>query len=74
MEKEKEEFVDGYAILDSDWQLVTWQEGIQEFAKGKKLIATFYFQKWTFQLLVEVRNDGYLAAAIEKGKWYVKTK
>ena len=72
MEKEKEEFVGGYVVLDSDWQLVTWREGIQEFAKGKRLIVTFNNQKWIFQELVEVPS--YFALAIANGEWYVKIK
>ena len=57
-----------------DWQEVkqpvTWQEAIQEFAKGKKLIVKLNNQEWTLGALVELTN--YLDIAITKGKWYVE--
>ena len=56
------------------WELVrhpvTWQEAIQEFAKGKKLIVKFNNQEWTLGALVELPK--YLDIAITKGKWYVE--
>ena len=61
-------------LNDSDWQLVrqpvTWQEAVQEFAKGKKLIVKFNNQEWTLDALVEVPK--YLDVAITKGEWYVE--
>ena len=64
----------GNVALDLDWQpvpeLVTWQEAIQEFAKGKRLIVNFNNQKWTLEELVEVPN--YLDIAITNGEWYVE--
>ena len=62
------------SLLNSDWQLVrqpvTWQEAVQEFAKGKKLIVKFNNQEWTLDALVELPN--YLDVAITKGTWYVE--
>ena len=64
----------GNAGLYLDWheakQSVTWQEAIQEFAKGKKLIVKLNNQEWTLGALVELTN--YLDIAITKGKWYVE--
>ena len=64
----------GNVCLELDWkpvhQTVTWQEAIQEFAKGKKLIVKFHNQEWTLSELVELPN--YLDVAITKGEWYVE--
>ena len=58
---------DGWEIVR---QPVPWQEAIQEFAKGKKLIVKLNNQEWTLGALVELPK--YLDIAITKGEWYVE--
>lgn len=58
---------DGWEIAR---QPVTWQEAIQEFSKGKKLVVSFSNQEWTLGVLVQLPE--YLDRAITNGKWYVE--
>ena len=65
---------DGNFTVNDDWQEVkqpvTWQEAIQEFAKGKKVTAKFNNQEWTLGALIELPE--YLNRAITNGKWYIE--
>ena len=65
---------DGNFTVNDDWQEVkqpvTWQEAIQEFAKGKKVTAKFNNQEWTLRTLIELPE--YLNRAITNGTWYIE--